>query len=179
MQISYQGAQQLGSGAQVLPLQHGEPPVPEHERHRRRRSTTCGCARRSRWRSTGRRSPQGLWGKYAQVGNDSPMWPGYAVHGQVGPAAQAGSRQGEGAAQGRGNATNLKLTLTCYRSFEMPDYAQRVASRPEEDRHHLHRQGLHERAVLRRRLLRRRRQARAVALDGLRHRRLRRTGRCR
>ena len=26
------------------------------------------------------------------------------------------------------NATNLKLTLTCYRSFEMPAYAQRVAS---------------------------------------------------
>jgi peptide/nickel transport system substrate-binding protein len=24
-------------------------------------------------------------------------------------------------------ATNLKLTLTCYQSFEMPDYAQRVA----------------------------------------------------
>ena len=21
---------------------------------------------------------QGLWGKYAEVGNDSPMWPGYA-----------------------------------------------------------------------------------------------------
>jgi peptide/nickel transport system substrate-binding protein len=69
---------------------------------------------------------QGLWGPYAQLGNDSPMWPGYVFtdrsvpqrHQQIAKAKQLLKEAGH---------TNLNLTLTCYRAFEMPDYAQRVA----------------------------------------------------
>ena len=69
----------------------------------------------------------GLWGKYAQIGNDSPMWPGYAFTDKSVPQRKQDLAKAKALLKAA-NATNLKLTLTCYRSFEMPAYAQRVAS---------------------------------------------------
>jgi peptide/nickel transport system substrate-binding protein len=68
---------------------------------------------------------RGLWGQYAQVGNDSPMWPGYPYTAKVAQRRQDLERAR--ALLRAAGKENLKLTLTCYRSFEMPDYAQRVA----------------------------------------------------
>ena len=87
---------------------------------------------------------QGLWGKYAQVGNDSPMWPGYAFTDKSVAQRHKDIAKAKALLKAA-DATNLKLTLTCYRSFEMPDYAQRVAAGPQADRHHVLGQGVHER----------------------------------
>ena len=68
---------------------------------------------------------KGLWGKYGQVGNDSPMYPGYPYTAKV---AQRKRNIAKARALLRAaGVENLKLELTCYRQFEMPDYAQRVA----------------------------------------------------
>jgi len=69
----------------------------------------------------------GLWGKYAQVGNDNPMWSGYPFTDKTLPQRKQDLAKAKSLLQAA-NATNLKLTLTCYRAFEMPAYAQRVAS---------------------------------------------------
>ena len=69
---------------------------------------------------------RGLWGRYAEVGNDSPMWPGYPYTAKN-VAQRRQNIQRARALLRQAGAENLSLTLTCYRSFEMPDYAQRVA----------------------------------------------------
>ncbi len=69
----------------------------------------------------------GLWGKYAQVGNDSPLWSGYPFTDKTVPQRKQDLAKAKSLLQAA-NATNLKLTLTCYRAFEMPAYAQRAAS---------------------------------------------------
>jgi peptide/nickel transport system substrate-binding protein len=126
VQISYEGARQLGSGSQVLPIGTA------NHRYLNMNVTKAPFkdvrVRQAIALALGR--PQiasGLWGKYAQIGNDSPMWPGYAFTDK----SVAQRKQDLAKAKSllkAANATNLKLTLTCYRSFEMPAYAQRVAS---------------------------------------------------
>jgi peptide/nickel transport system substrate-binding protein len=69
---------------------------------------------------------RGLWGPYAEVGNDSPMWPGYPYTAKNVPQRRQDLQRARALLRAAGKE-NLKLTLTCYRSFEMPDYAQRVA----------------------------------------------------
>ena len=171
VQISYDGARQLGSGSQVLPIgtanhRYLNMNVKKAPFKDVRVRTAIALA-------LGR--PQiaaGLWGKYAQVGNDSPLWPGYAFTDKTVPQRKQDLAKAKALLKAAG-AENLKLTLTCYRAFEMPAYAQRVALGSEEDRHQLQRQDLHLGAVLQRRVVRRQGQARPVALDRLRHRRLR------
>jgi peptide/nickel transport system substrate-binding protein len=125
VQISYQGAQQLKSTANVIPLQTANHRylnmnvrVKPFSDVRVREAIALALNRPN--------IAQGLWGPYAQVGNDSPMWSGYTFtdrsvaqrHQQLAKARALLKAAG---------ATNLHLTLTCYRAFEMPDYAQRVA----------------------------------------------------
>ncbi|CAN5131943.1 ABC transporter substrate-binding protein [soil metagenome] len=68
---------------------------------------------------------KGLWGKYGEVGNDSPMFPGYPYTAKV-AQRKKNIAKAKALLQAAGKE-NLKVTLTCYRAFEMPDYAQRVA----------------------------------------------------
>jgi peptide/nickel transport system substrate-binding protein len=126
VQISYDGARQLGSAAQVLPIGTAN--------HRLLNMNVTKTpfkdvrVRQAIALALGR--PQiasGLWGKYAQVGNDSPLWPGYAFTDKSVPQRKQDLAKAKSLLKAA-NATNLKLTLTCYRSFEMPAYAQRVAS---------------------------------------------------
>ncbi|MGI8861809.1 MAG: ABC transporter substrate-binding protein [Gaiellaceae bacterium] len=69
---------------------------------------------------------KGLWGQYAEVGNDSPFWPGYAYTSKAVPQRKQDLAKARALLKAAG-AENLELTLTCYRSLEMPDYAQRVS----------------------------------------------------
>jgi peptide/nickel transport system substrate-binding protein len=69
---------------------------------------------------------RGLWGQFAEVGNDSPMWKGYPYTAKNVPQRRQNLERARALLRAAGKE-NLKLTLTCYRSFEMPDYAQRVA----------------------------------------------------
>lgn len=124
-QISYQGAQQLEGNANVIPLQTAT--------HRylnmnvTKKPFSDVRVRQAIALALNRPEiAQGLWGKYAQPGNDSPMWPGYAFTDKSVPQRHQDIAKAKSLLQAAG-ATNLKLTLTCYRSFEMPDYAQRVA----------------------------------------------------
>src|SRR3954469_21079721 len=124
-QISYQGAQQLAGHANVIPLQTANHrylnmnvKVKPFNDPRVRKAIALALNRPE--------IAQGLWGKYAQVGNDSPLWAGYAFTDKSVPQRHQDIEQGKALLHAAG-ATNLKLTLTCYRSFEMPDYAQRVA----------------------------------------------------
>src|SRR5262249_32925528 len=75
-QISYQGAQQLASGSNVLPL--------DSANHRYLNMNTTKApfndvrVRQAFALALNRPSIlQGLWGKYGVLGNDSPMWSGY------------------------------------------------------------------------------------------------------
>ncbi|MBA2741824.1 MAG: ABC transporter substrate-binding protein [Actinobacteria bacterium] len=68
---------------------------------------------------------RGLWGQYAEVGNDSPMWPGYPYTAKV-PQRKRDLERARALLRAAGKE-NLKVTLTCYRGFEMADYAQRVS----------------------------------------------------
>jgi peptide/nickel transport system substrate-binding protein len=69
---------------------------------------------------------RGLWGKYSEVGNDSPMWPGFPYTAKNVPQRKRNIERARALLRAAGKE-NLKLTLTCYRAFEMPDYAQRIA----------------------------------------------------
>ncbi len=124
-QISYQGAQQLASGSNVIPQQTAN--------HRylnmnvKKKPFNDPRVRQAIALALDRPGiAQGLWGKYAQIGNDSPMWPGYVFTDKTVPQRHKDIAKAKALLQAA-HATNLKLTLTCYRSFEMPDYAQRVA----------------------------------------------------
>jgi peptide/nickel transport system substrate-binding protein len=124
-QISYQGAQQIASGSNVV--------IPQKTANHRylnmnvkKKPFSDPRVRQAIALALDRPEiAEGLWGKYAQIGNDSPMWPGYPFTDKN----VAQRRQNIVKAKAllkAANAENLKLTLTCYRSFEMPDYAQRV-----------------------------------------------------
>jgi peptide/nickel transport system substrate-binding protein len=125
VQISYQGAQQLKSSQNVIPLQTANHRylnmnvnVKPFSDVRVRQAIALALNRPD--------IVQGLWGPYAQVGNDSPMWPGYVFTDKTVPQRKQNIEKAKALLKAAG-ATNLKLTLTCYRAFEMPDYAQRVA----------------------------------------------------
>jgi peptide/nickel transport system substrate-binding protein len=125
VQISYQGAQQLASGSHVIPQQTAN--------HRylnmnvKKKPFNDPRVRQAIALALDRPGlVQGLWGKYAQIGNDSPMWPGYVFTDKTVAQRHKDIAKAKALLQAA-HATNLKLTLTCYRSFEMPDYAQRVA----------------------------------------------------
>jgi peptide/nickel transport system substrate-binding protein len=126
VQISYEGARQLQrAGKKVLPIR-----VANHrylnmnvEKEpfndvRVRQAIALALNRPDLAR--------GLWGQYAEVGNDSPMWPGYPYTSKSVPQRRRDIDRAKALLRAAGKE-NLKLTLTCYRSFEMPDYAQRVS----------------------------------------------------
>jgi peptide/nickel transport system substrate-binding protein len=126
VQISYQGAQQLkSSGQTVIPsrtanhrLLNMNVNVKPFNDPRVRQAIALALNRPD--------LVKGLWGPYAEIGNDSPMWPGYVFTDKTVPQRHQDIAKAKALLKAAG-ATNLKLTLTCYRSFEMPDYAQRVA----------------------------------------------------
>jgi peptide/nickel transport system substrate-binding protein len=125
VQISYQGAQQLKASQNVIPLQTANHRylnmnvnVKPFNDVRVRQAIALALNRPE--------IVQGLWGPYAQVGNDSPMWPGYVFTDKSVPQRHQDIAKAKALLKAAG-ATNLKLTLTCYQAFEMPDYAQRVA----------------------------------------------------
>ena len=125
VQVNYQGAQQLAdSGKVVLPIHSANhrylnmnvTKEPFND-VRVRQAIALALDRPA--------IAQGLWGKYAEVGNDSPMWSGYPYTVKV--AQRTKNVEKAKALLKAAGKENLKLTLTCYRAFEMPDYAQRVA----------------------------------------------------
>lgn len=126
VQISYEGARQLQrAGKKVLPIR-----VANHrylnmnvEKEpfndvRVRQAIALALNRPDLAR--------GLWGQYAEVGNDSPMWPGYPYTSKSVPQRRRDIDRAKALLRAAGKE-NLRLTLSCYRSFEMPDYAQRVS----------------------------------------------------
>jgi peptide/nickel transport system substrate-binding protein len=126
VQISYQGAQQLQSaGQKVLPIKSANHRllnmnvnVAPFKDIRVRQAIALALNRPD--------ITHGLWGQYGQIGNDSPMWPGYPYTSHSVPQRHQDIAKAKALLRAAG-AENLKLTLSCYRSFEMPDYAQRVA----------------------------------------------------
>ena len=128
------GCAAAATGEQEGPADsHCEPPLPEHERHQ-------GAVQR-RPGTPGDRAGVGPPGHHTRplgpVRGGRQRQPDVgrlSVHGEERPTAQAGSRAGTGAPPS-GRKGNLQITLTCYRAFEMPDYAQRVAG-AAADRNH-------------------------------------------
>jgi peptide/nickel transport system substrate-binding protein len=124
-QITYQGAQQLESAATVLPLRAA------NHRYLNMNVTKAPFndprVREAFALALNRPSiTQGLWGKYGEVGNDSPLWPGYPYTDKSVRQRTQNLRRARQLLQSAGKE-GMKVTLTCYRAFEMPDYAQRVA----------------------------------------------------
>jgi peptide/nickel transport system substrate-binding protein len=126
VQISYQGAQQLkSSGQKVIPVRTA------NHRYLNMNVTKkpFNDVRVRQAIALALNRPdivKGLWGPYAELGNDSPMWPGYPYTDKSVPQRKQDLAKAKALLKAAG-AENLKLTLSCYRSFEMPDYAQRVA----------------------------------------------------
>jgi peptide/nickel transport system substrate-binding protein len=126
VQTSYQGARQLDSGgANVIPLQTAT----HRYLHMNVKKKPFNDPRVRQAFALALNRPdivRGLWGPYAQVGNDSPLWPGYAFTDKSVPQRKQDLARARALLKAAG-AENLRVTLSCYRSFEMPDYAQRVA----------------------------------------------------
>jgi len=123
IQLSYQGAQQIG--AKAVPVRtanhrylHMNVTKPPFNDVRVRQAFALALNRPQ--------ITQGLWGKYAEIGNDSPLWPGYAFTDKSVPQRKQDIAKAKALLRAAGQE-NLKVTLSCYRSFEMADYAQRVA----------------------------------------------------
>lgn len=123
VQLSYQGAQQVGSKAIALRQ-------PTHRYlHMNTTKEPFNDARVRQAFALALNRPQiaqGLWGKFAEIGNDSPLWPGYAFTDHSVPQRHQDIAKAKALLKAAGKE-NLKVTLSCYRAFEMPDYAQRVA----------------------------------------------------
>jgi peptide/nickel transport system substrate-binding protein len=126
VQVSYQGAQQLDrANMNVIPLRTAT----HRYLHMNTKKAPFKDVRVRQAFALALNRPQiaqGLWGKYAEVGNDSPMWPGYAFTDKSVPQRRQDLARARALLRAAG-AENLRVTLSCYRAFEMPDYAQRVA----------------------------------------------------
>ena len=122
VQLTYQGAQQVGSKA--IPLRQ-----PTHRYlHMNTKKAPFNDVRVRQAFALALNRPQiagGLWGKFAEVGNDSPLWPGYTYTDKSVPQRKQDLAKARSLLKAAG-AENLKVELSCYRAFEMPDYAQRV-----------------------------------------------------
>jgi len=123
VQLTYQGAQQVGSKAIGLRQ-------PTHRYlHMNTTKAPFNDARVRQAFALALNRPeiaQGLWGKFAEIGNDSPLWPGYVYTSHSVPQRAQSIAKAKALLAAAG-AQNLKVELSCYRAFEMPDYAQRVA----------------------------------------------------
>jgi peptide/nickel transport system substrate-binding protein len=126
VQVSYQGAQQLEqANMNVIPLRTAT----HRYLHMNVKKAPFNDVRLRQAIALALNRPQivrGLWGTFAEVGNDSPMWPGYAFTDRTVPQRRQDLARARALLRAAGK-TNLNLTLNCYRAFEMPDYAQRVA----------------------------------------------------
>jgi peptide/nickel transport system substrate-binding protein len=126
VQVSYQGAQQLQRANQnVIPLRTAT----HRYLHMNTKKAPFNDVRVRQAFALALNRPQiarGLWGTFAEVGNDSPMWPGYAFTDRSVPQRKQDLAKARALLKAAGKE-NLKVTLSCYRAFEMPDYAQRVA----------------------------------------------------
>jgi peptide/nickel transport system substrate-binding protein len=126
VQTSYQGAQQLDrANMNVIPLRTAT----HRYLHMNTKKAPFNDVRVRQAFALALNRPQiarGLWGTYAEVGNDSPMWPGYAFTAKNVPQRRQDLARARALLQAAG-AENLRVELSCYRAFEMPDYAQRVA----------------------------------------------------
>lgn len=67
-----------------------------------------------------------LFGTTGEVGNDSPMWPGYSFTDRSVPQRKQSLARARALLRAAGVASGTQLKLSTYRSQEMPDYAQRV-----------------------------------------------------
>jgi peptide/nickel transport system substrate-binding protein len=124
-QITYQGAQQLARTQRVLPLRSAN----HRYLNMNVRAEPFNDVRVRQAFALALNRPQitqGLWGKYGEIGNDSPLWPGYPYTSKSVPQRRQDLQRARQLLQAAG-AENLNVELTCYRAFEMPDYAQRVA----------------------------------------------------
>jgi peptide/nickel transport system substrate-binding protein len=126
VQVSYQGAQQLDrANMNVIPLRTAT----HRYLHMNTKKAPFNDVRVRQAFALALNRPQiarGLWGRYAEIGNDSPMWPGYAFTDKSVPQRRQDLARARALLRAAG-AENLRVTLSCYRAFEMPDYAQRVA----------------------------------------------------
>ena len=126
VQVQYQGAQQLDrANMNVIPLRTAT----HRYLHMNTTKAPFNDVRVRQAFALALNRPQivrGLWGRFAEVGNDSPMWPGYAFTDRSVAQRRQDLARARSLLQAAG-AENLRVTLSCYRAFEMPDYAQRVA----------------------------------------------------
>jgi peptide/nickel transport system substrate-binding protein len=124
--VQYQGAQQLQRARQnVIPLRTAT----HRYLHMNVKKAPFNDVRVRQAFALALNRPQitrGLWGSFAEIGNDSPMWPGYAFTAKNVPQRRQDLARARALLQAAGQE-NLSVTLNCYRAFEMPDYAQRVA----------------------------------------------------
>lgn len=122
VQLTYQGAQQVGEKA--IPLRQ-----PTHRYlHMNTKKAPFNDVRVRQAFALALNRPQiaqGLWGRFAEVGNDSPLWPGYTYTDKSVPQRKQDLAKARSLLQAAG-AENLSVELSCYRAFEMPDYAQRI-----------------------------------------------------
>jgi len=122
VQLTYQGAQQVGEKAIALR-------TPTHRLvHMNTKKEPFNDVRVRQAFALALNRPQiaqGLWGRFAEVGNDSPLWPGYAFTDKSVPQRKQDLAKARALLKAA-NAENLSVTLNCYRAFEMPDYAQRI-----------------------------------------------------
>jgi peptide/nickel transport system substrate-binding protein len=126
VQVAYQGAQQLeAAGVNVIPLRtathrylHMNVTKKPFDDVRVRQAFALALNRPQ--------IAEGLWGSYAEIGNDSPMWPGYSFTDKSVAQRKQDIAKAK-ALLAEAGASNLTVTLSCYRAFEMPDYAQRVS----------------------------------------------------
>ena len=122
VQLSYQGAQQVGEKAIALR-------TPTHRLvHMNTKKAPFNDVRVRQAFALALNRPQiaqGLWGKFAEAGNDSPLWPGYAFTDKSVPQRKQDLAKARALLKAAG-AENLSVELSCYRAFEMPDYAQRI-----------------------------------------------------
>jgi peptide/nickel transport system substrate-binding protein len=124
-QITFQGAQQLARRATVLPLRAAN----HRYLNMNVRAEPFNDVRVRQAFALALNRPaitRGLWGRFGEIGNDSPLWPGYPYTSRSVPQRRQDLDRARALLRAAG-AENLSVTLTCYRAFEMPDYAQRVA----------------------------------------------------